>query len=158
MEEAIRKMSSDEKAHVWIFPGKWGFCKGEKPEIGVPENTTIEYIIHLKKFQNVSVHFGSMCCLILAVSSAHVQTKTAKSSIYIPAALDFQIWPSVPSCNFTTTRGKKCRQYCRYLYIPEGVTSIDLRNEFNTNSVLKNTNRSLTLRLVSLIKIECVFN
>lgn len=51
VEEAIRKMSSDEKAHVWIFPGKWGFGKGGKP--GIPENATIEYIIHLKKFQNV---------------------------------------------------------------------------------------------------------
>ena len=79
MEEAIRKMSSDEKAHVWIFPGKWGFGKGGKP--GVPENATIEYIIHLKKFQNVSVHLRSMYCLILAVLSAHVQKKTANSSI-----------------------------------------------------------------------------
>lgn len=60
VEEAIRKMNSDEKARVWIFPGKWGFGKGGKPEIGIPENATIEYIIHLKKFQNVSVHFTGM--------------------------------------------------------------------------------------------------
>ena len=48
------KMTNGEKAHVWIHPGKWGFGAAGKPELGIPENAGLEFIIHLKKFENVS--------------------------------------------------------------------------------------------------------
>ncbi|XP_068672059.1 peptidyl-prolyl cis-trans isomerase FKBP4-like [Montipora foliosa] len=52
VEEAILKMCSGEKAQIFIFPGKWGFGKSGKPEFGIPENASLEYVIHLKKFEN----------------------------------------------------------------------------------------------------------
>ena len=55
VEEAILKMCSGEKAQIFIFPGKWGFGKSGKPEFGIPENASLEYVIHLKKFENVSL-------------------------------------------------------------------------------------------------------
>ena len=54
VEEAMLKMNMGEKAHVWIHPGKWGFGTAGKPELGIPGNAALEYIIHLKTFENVS--------------------------------------------------------------------------------------------------------
>ena len=54
VEEAMLKMNKGEKAHVWIHPGKWGFGAAGKPELGIPGNAGLEYIIHLKAFENVS--------------------------------------------------------------------------------------------------------
>lgn len=54
VEEAMLKMNKGEKAHVWIHPGKWGFGAAGKPELGIPGNAGLEYIIHLKTFENVS--------------------------------------------------------------------------------------------------------
>ena len=44
VEEAMLKMNKGEKAHVWIHPGKWGFGAIGKPELGIPENASLEYI------------------------------------------------------------------------------------------------------------------
>lgn len=54
LEEAMLKMTNGEKAHVWIHPGRWRFVKAGKPEFDIPEEGILEYIIHLKKFENVS--------------------------------------------------------------------------------------------------------
>jgi len=55
VEEAMSKMCDGEKAHVWIHPGRWGFGSAGKPEFGIPGEALLEYVIHLKKFENVSV-------------------------------------------------------------------------------------------------------
>ena len=56
------KMNKGEKAHVWIHPGKWGFGAAGKPELDIPGNAGLEYIVHLKTFENVSPM--KMCALI----------------------------------------------------------------------------------------------
>ena len=54
VQQAIMKMNDGEKAHVWIKPGRWGFGTAGKPDLDIPGDAVIEYIIHLKKFENVS--------------------------------------------------------------------------------------------------------
>ena len=50
------QMTNGEKAQVWIHPGRWRSVKGGKAEFDVPEDAILEYIIHLKKFENVSFY------------------------------------------------------------------------------------------------------
>ena len=49
-------MCNGEKAHAWIQPGRWAFGAAGKPELDIPGDAGLEYIIHLKKFEKVSLH------------------------------------------------------------------------------------------------------
>lgn len=47
-------MNKGEKVYVWIYFGKWGFGVAGKLEFGILGNVSLEYIIYLKIFENVS--------------------------------------------------------------------------------------------------------
>ena len=76
VEEAVAQMCNGEKAQVWIHPGKWGFGTAGKPEFDIPGEALLEYIIHLKKFENVSiVGFNATNCLMKILSNSTVNTR-----------------------------------------------------------------------------------
>lgn len=56
VQQAILKMNDGEKAYVWIKPGRWGFGTAGKPKLNIPKDAVVEYMIHLKKFENVSTY------------------------------------------------------------------------------------------------------
>ncbi|EDO43207.1 predicted protein [Nematostella vectensis] len=52
VEEAIGNMTNKEKSKIFIQPGKYGVGPEGNPQLGLPPNALITYIIDLKHFEN----------------------------------------------------------------------------------------------------------